>query len=93
MTVIEDRQAPFEIVKIYSQKVISNKAKAALRRVIRNNNIRESDRNTFMKLHELLNAAISSDQSISSTQIRATSRGSLKILSQSCSYEKKGLKS
>jgi len=83
MPITEERQAPFEIVKIYRQKIIANQAKAALKRINRENVVRENDKPVFARLYSLLNEATIGDRSISSTQIRATSGSSLKILAQS----------
>jgi hypothetical protein len=51
MSIIDERKAPFEIIKIYSQKVLADKSKAALRRTIRNQKIADKDKATFKKLY------------------------------------------
>lgn len=82
MTIASERRYPFEVIDIYNRKILANQSKAAIRRIIRENQVRTSDLSVFSKLSALLGAAHKGDQSISAAQIRTSDAHSLKILMQ-----------
>lgn len=82
MIVGGERRDPFEIVDIYNNKIFANQCVAAIRRTRRDRAIDSSDLKTFQKLSDLLDAAYSADQTVSGASVRASSKYSLKILSQ-----------
>lgn len=82
MIVMGERQDPFEVIDIYNNKILANQSKAAIRRIKRNKGIESGDIAVFKKLSQLLKAAYTGDQSVSGSQIRASSTHSLKILAQ-----------
>jgi len=82
MIVSGERRDPFEVIDIYNHKILANQSKAALRRALRNRRLESTDIAIFTKLSKLLEAAYVGDQTVSSSQIKASSKYSLKILSQ-----------
>ena len=82
MIMTGERRDPFEVIDIYNQKILANQSIAAIRRVKRNGTVDESDIDTFKKLSKLLDAAYIGDQNVSGSKIKASSKYSLKILSQ-----------
>jgi hypothetical protein len=82
MAVMRERRDPFDVIDVYSHKILANQSKAAIRRVQRNKIIEPLDVDTFKRLSKLLEAAYDSDQKISGAQIKASSSYSLKILMQ-----------
>ena len=82
MIVMGERQDPFEVIDIYNHRILANQSKAAIRRVKRDKSIEPGDMVVFKKLSQLLEAAYIGDQSVSGSQIRASSTHSLKILAQ-----------
>jgi hypothetical protein len=82
MIVMGERQDPFEVIDIYNHKILANQSVAAIRRTVRNQKIDESDLEVFKKLSSLLNEAYTADQSVSATKLKASSKYSLTILSQ-----------
>lgn len=77
-----ERQDPFEIMDIYNTKILANQSIAAIRRVIRNHSVDKSDIPTFKKLSNLLETAYNADQTVFGAKIRASSKNSMKVLSQ-----------
>jgi len=82
MIVMGERRDPFEVIDIYSNKILANQSVAAIRRVLRDHVIEQADITTFKKLSNLLDAAYTADQTVTGANIRASSKYSLKILSQ-----------
>lgn len=82
MIVMGERRDPFEVIDIYTHKILANQSKAAIRRVKRDKSIEAGDIVVFKKLSQLLEAAYTGDQSVFGSQIRASSTHSLKILAQ-----------
>jgi hypothetical protein len=80
--VVEERRDPFQIIDIYNHKILANQCIAAIRRTQRNQAIDTADLVTFQKLSRLLDEAYSADQNVSGAGVKASSKYSLKILSQ-----------
>jgi len=82
MIVMGERRDPFEVIDIYNHKILANQSIAAIRRVMRNRIIEPEDIPIFKKLSNLLDAAYNADQTVSGANIKASSKYSLRILSQ-----------
>ncbi len=82
MIVMRERRDPFEVIDIYNHKILANQSRAAIRRVKREKRIESGDIAVFKKLSQLLEAAYAGDQSVSGSQVRASSTHSLRILAQ-----------
>ncbi|MBI2855026.1 MAG: hypothetical protein HYX87_08950 [Chloroflexi bacterium] len=77
-----ERSNPFDVLDTYNRKILANRSRAAIRRAMREKNVRSGDVPILVKLADLLRAAREGDQSISTSQVKASDSRSLKILMQ-----------
>lgn len=72
----------FEVMDVYNQKMLADRAQLALMRVKRQNTVSPKEKAVFIRLCNFLKAASDGDKAISSSQMMAPSDQSIQALQQ-----------
>jgi len=79
---MRNTESRFELMDLYNQKMLANRAKLALMRVKRENAVSSKEKAVFIRLLVFLNAASDGDKAISNSKMGASSDQSLQALRQ-----------
>lgn len=79
---MRNNESRFEVMDIYNQKMLADRAKLALIRVKRENSVLPREKAVFARLCKFLEAASDGDKAISNSQMGASSDQSIQALRQ-----------
>ena len=79
---MRNNESRFEVMDVYNQKMLADRAKLALMRVKRENAVLPKEKAVFIRLSLFLQAASDGDKAISNSQMGASSDQSLQALRQ-----------
>lgn len=77
---MRNNEFPFEVMDIYKNKMLADRAKLALMRIKRENEVLPGEKAVFTRLSKFLQAASDGDKVISNSQMGASSDQSLQAL-------------